>query len=192
MTQEIDCRGLSCPQPVVKTKKALEESSETLINVIVNSSNAVENVRRFALSQGCAVEVKKKDSSYILEISREGQAQTGNTKQDSYVVMITSDKLGEGDEKLGSILMKSFLNTIWEADPKPEKVLFLNSAVKLTCKGSNVLDTLKLLEEAGSVIVSCGTCLAYYELAEELSIGHAGNMYEVVESLLNTGRIIKI
>jgi selenium metabolism protein YedF len=88
--------------------------------------------------------------------------------------------------------MKAFLNTLWDTEPKPAKILFLNDAVRLTSEGSEVLDSLKLLEEAGVEIFSCGTCLEYYQLKDKLRVGLITNMYDTVDSLLSTGKIIKI
>jgi len=88
--------------------------------------------------------------------------------------------------------MKAFLNTLWDAEPKPAKILFLNDAVRLTTEDSGVLDSLKLLEEAGVGIFSCGTCLEYYQLKDKLKAGLMTNMYDTVDSLLYAGKVIKI
>lgn len=190
--KQIDCRGLSCPQPVIRTKKALEEYGGEPIKVLLDNNGALQNVKRFASSQGRDVSITENDGVFELVIKPGAEVDIKASTSDSYVVLITSQTLGEGDDKLGSILMKSFLNTLWDNDNPPAKILFLNSAVKLTCEGSDVLDTLKLLSESGVDIVSCGTCLAFYEITEKLEAGHAGNMYEVVESLLDSTKIIKI
>ena len=88
--------------------------------------------------------------------------------------------------------MKAFLNTLWDASPRPGKILFMNDGVRLTVEGSDVLDTLHLLENEGVEIYSCGTCLAYYELTDKLDVGQVTNMYETVESLLSSDKVIKI
>ena len=43
---EIDCRGLSCPEPVIRTKKAIRENPQTL-DVLVDQRAPLENVSRF-------------------------------------------------------------------------------------------------------------------------------------------------
>ena len=88
--------------------------------------------------------------------------------------------------------MKAFLNTLWDAEPKPAKLLFLNDAVRLTTEESEVLDSLQLLEKAGVEIFSCGTCLKYYRLKDKIKVGLVTNMYDMVDSLLSAGKIIKI
>ena len=106
--------------------------------------------------------------------------------------MITTDSLGTGNRELGAILIKAFLNTLWDSDPKPRKIMFLNDGVRLTTEGSEVLETLELLEKDGVEILSCGTCLAYYDLTDHLKTGRISNMYETVNSLLTSDKVIKI
>ncbi|MDY6863071.1 MAG: sulfurtransferase-like selenium metabolism protein YedF, partial [Thermodesulfobacteriota bacterium] len=61
----------------------------------------------------------------------------------------------------GEMLMGGFLNTLIDSDPKPEKVIFINYGVMLTTEGSEVIETLALLEERGVKILSCDTCLDF-------------------------------
>jgi selenium metabolism protein YedF len=107
-------------------------------------------------------------------------------------VLISTDSLGTGDKKLGGILMKAFLNTLWDARPRPQKVIFMNEGVFLTTEGSDVLDSLKLLEKEGVLIFSCGTCLEFYEIKGRLRVGQVTNMYDTVQSLLAAGKVISI
>jgi selenium metabolism protein YedF len=190
----VDARGLPCPRPVVETKKALEEVGQGVVTILVDSIESRDNVRRFAESQGCPVEVEEKEGAFRLKVTKGQPAQTPQPEPvtGNYVVFITTDRLGTGDERLGEILMKAFLNTLWDHDPKPARILFMNSGVFLTTEGSDVLDALRLLEAAGVRIVSCGTCLAYYGLTEKLQVGAGGNMYEIVDSLVAAPKVIKI
>ncbi len=108
------------------------------------------------------------------------------------VIHITSDCLGTGDEELGKILMKSFLNTLWNYKSKPSKVIFINRGVMLTTEGSEVSETLELLEKEGVEIFSCGTCLAFYGITQKLRVGKVTNMPHIVDSLLTASKIITI
>jgi len=108
------------------------------------------------------------------------------------VVLITSDRLGTGSEELGKILMKSFLNTLWDHEPKPGKILFINSGVMLTTEGSEVLETLELLEREGVEIFSCITCLAFYEIKDKLRVGKVTKMPDTVDYLLGAAKVITI
>ena len=188
---EVDARGLACPLPVVNTKKALEKIGEGKITVLVDSSESCQNVQRFARSQGCQVEVKESDGVICLDIAR-SQTVQARKKQNSDVVLITSDRLGIGSKKLGESLMESFTDTLLGIDPKPARLILLNAGVKLATKSSKVWETLQLLAENGVEIFSCGTCLEYYNLTDKLMVGQVTNMYDIIDTLLSAGKVITI
>jgi selenium metabolism protein YedF len=199
MVAEIDCRKQTCPLPVVNTKKALEKTTDENLVVIVDNIVSRDNVRRFVQSQGHKVEIEDKGGGlYYMHITRNPEAgkkiagAINGPTTGGVVVFITTDKLGEGDERLGGILMKAFLNTLHDSEPKPEKIVFINNGVRLTTEGSEVLDSLAALTADGVQIMSCGTCLNYYGILEKLKFGIAGNMYDIVNVLLEAGKVIKI
>lgn len=197
MVNQIDCRGLECPKPVVNTRQALDEIESGTVTVIVDNKTSLENIKRLAKNNGYQVAVKDKEGDFYIDITKKGKAKKGKKEQvkpvpDSYILFITSDRLGTGDKRLSEILIKAFLNTIWEAEKKPDSVILINNGVKLSTEGSEVLDTLELLEKEGIQIISCGTCLAYYILTDKLKVGLASNMYEIVNILINIPKIIKI
>ncbi|WP_320033778.1 sulfurtransferase-like selenium metabolism protein YedF [Halarcobacter sp.] len=100
-------------------------------------------------------------------------------------VFLKSDKIGEGE--LGSILINGFLKAMTEQENLPEKIICVNSAVLLTTADdeNEVLNSLKILEQKGVQILSCGTCLDYYNLRDELKVGIPGNAIDTVNTLLN-------
>lgn len=192
MNREVDARGLPCPRPVVETKKALDEIETGTVIVLVDNPESRDNVARFAGSRGCRVDVQEDDGVFRLTLIKEAYSENHKEKEATIVVLITSDVFGTGDERLGEILMKAFLNTLWDAETRPAKLLFMNSGVNLTTEGSEVLETLRLLEKEGVEVFSCGTCLEYYNLREKLSVGSVTNMYDTVDSLLSADKIIKL
>jgi selenium metabolism protein YedF len=192
MNREVDARGLPCPRPVVETKKALDEIEAGTVTVLVDNSESRDNIARFAGSRGCRIEIREDNGIFHLTLVKEAGSENREEKESTIVVLITSDVFGTGDERLGEILIKAFLNTLWDADTRPAKLLFMNSAVNLTTEGSEVLETLKLLEKEGVRVFSCGTCLEYYSLREKLSVGSVTNMYDTVDSLLSADKIIKL
>ena len=76
--------------------------------------------------------------------------------------------MGRGDEKLGHILMRNFIHALGEVTPRPDKIIFINSGVKLVTGGSWVLEDLLDLEKDGVEILACGTCPGHYDLKEEV------------------------
>jgi len=191
MIKEVDARGLPCPRPVIETRKALQEMEEGTLTVLVDRSDSSENVQRFARSQGCDVSVTEKDGVYYLEVVKRCGVQCAAMATAS-IMMIGSDLFGTGDRALGERLMKSFLKTICDTEPKPVKILFVNEGVRLTTEGSGVLDTLASLEKDGVQILSCGTCLEHYNLIEQLRVGLVTNMYDIVDSLLTADKVIRV
>ena len=67
--QTIDARGLSCPEPVILTKKALAKG-EASYDVLVDNTTAKENVTRFASHQGYNVETTEADGEFTLHITK--------------------------------------------------------------------------------------------------------------------------
>ena len=70
---EVDARGLSCPIPVVKTKKALEDNPEERVAVLVESAISRENVSRLAKSKGYLVEAEEAADEYRLVLIPPGE-----------------------------------------------------------------------------------------------------------------------
>ena len=66
---EVDVRGFSCPIPVVKTKKAIEENPNEIITVLVESAVSKENVSRLAQSKGYSVEIERDEDDFRLRLS---------------------------------------------------------------------------------------------------------------------------
>lgn len=66
----VDARGLSCPQPVILAKKAIEANPEAAFEVLVDNGAAKENVSRLAINKGYTVTVADKDDDYVLSITK--------------------------------------------------------------------------------------------------------------------------
>ena len=192
MTNTVDARGLACPQPVINTKRALEEIQEDVLTVIVDNVASRDNVRRFAESQGCTVNVEEKEGEYYLHIAKGFVCETVHQSQESgksddTIVYINSEMMGKGDDTLGRILMKAFFKTLVE----PRKLIFVNSGVKLAIEGSEVMEEIRELEKRGVEVLACGTCLEFYGLKEKLRAGVVSNMYDIVNSLVEAGKVIQ-
>jgi len=70
---EVDVRGFSCPIPVVRTKKAIEENPSEPITVLVESAVSKENVSRLAQSKGYSINVEETSDGYRLSLSPPGK-----------------------------------------------------------------------------------------------------------------------
>lgn len=88
----------------------------------------------------------------------------------------TTDTLGCGDDELGRLLMRNFVYSLARNEQRPERLMFMNGGVRLTCEGSDALDSIRLMAEAGTVVKSCGTCLDFLGLRDALAVGEVGDM----------------
>lgn len=200
MVNEIDLRGKQCPIPVIQTKKALENNEKGTIVTIVDNDVAKENISKLAKSMNLKAEIKEAKGDFYIEIYKEGDIQitegleypSKEEKKENLVILITKDTLGEGDRELGEVLMKGYIYTLTEATKTPRRLLFLNSGVRLTVEGSLVIDHLRTLEEKGVEILSCGACLDYYKVKNQLMVGGIGNMYDIVEKTNASGKTITL
>lgn len=191
--ETIDCRNQPCPAPVITVKKALQEHAE--IRVLLDDGAPRENVTRFSRNRGCRVAEERDGSAWILTIT--GSADTLQTAseavtQGSRVIMITSDRLGDGPEELGRLLMRNFIHTLLETGQLPGRMLFLNTGVFLTCEGSDLLEALGKLHGMGVEIYSCGLCLDFFKIKEKLRAGTTTNMLATAEYLLSVDSVIKL
>jgi selenium metabolism protein YedF len=111
-------------------------------------------------------------------------------KSGPFVIVISENKMGRGNDELGTVLIKAFLHTVAGQAQKPDVMVFYNTGVKLTIQGSDVLDDLKQLESEGVQILVCGTCLNYFEIKDKLAAGIVSNMYDIVETMSSAGRLL--
>ncbi|MGS0765474.1 sulfurtransferase-like selenium metabolism protein YedF [Syntrophomonas curvata] len=193
MGKVVDARGLTCPQPVIMTKKAMGEPGGDELITIVNQAVALENVSKLARSQGYETEVEQKDDDYYIHMTRMGKDDdTGGPETEELAIMIRSNLFGQGEAELGQVLMKSFLFSLNELDTRVTHIIFMNSGIFLTIEGSPVLETLKVLEGKGVEILSCGTCLDFYQAKDKLAVGSVTNMYTALEILTTAGRSITL
>ncbi len=164
--------------------------------VIVDNLSSCGNVERFAQSQKCSVKVESQGDDFYIHIQKakdkdEEEIATQPDQAQKVVVYINSDLLGVGDEALGSFLMKAFLKTLLDLDRKPDRLILINSGVRLASEDSQVSDTLRALSDKGVEIVSCGTCLDFYKLREKMSVGTISNMFDIIQSMLEADRLIR-
>ncbi|MEN8140231.1 MAG: sulfurtransferase-like selenium metabolism protein YedF [Thermodesulfobacteriota bacterium] len=186
----LDCRGLNCPQPVIRTKERLAAATdEDSLLVLVDNEAARDNVRRFAESQGHKVEVAGAGRDFHLLIQR-GTGQAGPepeivcppSQQGSrrVVVHIGSEYMGQGDDGLGERLMAAYFDSLAQFAQDITHLTLVNSGVKLAATGSPVLAEAQELRRLGVEILACGVCLNHYGLADELAVGLVSNMYSIL------------
>jgi selenium metabolism protein YedF len=200
MPKKIDARGLACPAPVLQAKGAIDKESPDSITVLVNNEAAKQNVTRFLESQNYGVSVEQVGTDFHVSGKREGEAGTSEcpvteipqTDRNKIMVMVTTDRIGHGDDELGSKLMTAFLKTLKEMGDDLWRLVFLNNGVKLTAEETEKLASLRELEENGITILVCGTCLEHFNLLEKKQVGETTNMLDIVTAMQLADKVINI
>ncbi len=183
MQKTIDASGWQCPKPIIEAKKALKEIDSGAIKIITDNTTALNNLLGFAKSSGYKASHEENNGRYYITIEKALSCDCSAMPLDKAVIVIKTNILGQGSDELGLSLMKSYIFALTELEKKPETLIFMNSGVFLTTQGSPVCESLELLEAAGVEILSCGTCLDFFNLSDKLLFGRAGNMYTFAEKM---------
>jgi len=168
---------------------------DNVLEVLVNNQICQDNVSRLATTMGYRIKVEKSGTTIRLELSPGEKPQENHATAAAVgprIIFIGSDQMGSGDPELGQVLMKNFIFTLTEADVIPDAIYCVNSGVKLTIRGSEVLEPLEELASRGVDIASCGLCLEYFDAKESLAVGRISNMLELVNALEGAGSIIRL
>jgi selenium metabolism protein YedF len=198
----IDCRGLACPQPVILAKKAVEQHRR--VEVIVDDTVALENIRRMAKTQGCTIQAEEKEKGVFHIFLALGDQGSGLTQAECpvasasgpggmkgpLVVVFTENRMGRGNQELGYVLIKAFIHTLSEQEEVPDTIIFYNTGVLLTVRDGEVVDDLKKLAEAGAKILVCGTCTNYFEITKDVGVGVISNMYDIANAMCRADRLV--
>ncbi len=109
-----------------------------------------------------------------------------------YVIIFNHDGMGQGDSILTHKLASSLLNLLDLDDRLPESICFYADGVKLAVKGSPVLEELESLAEKGVRLIVCTTCLNFFDLYDELAVGEAGGMKDIIEEQWAAEKVITV
>ena len=203
---QVNAMGDTCPIPIVKTKKAIAQlGGAGTVETLVDNEISVQNLTKMANQKGYAVKSEKLGpGQYKVTMTvGEGDAPAEDRLDETclvtpapegkrnIVVAVTSPRMGEGNDELGAVLMKGFLYALNQQDTLPATILFYNGGAPLTCQGSQSLEDLKSLEAQGVEILTCGTCLNYYGLTDQLAVGEVTNMYTITEKLTGAHLVVR-
>ena len=188
---KVNAVGEVCPKPVIMTKKALKEIESGVVEVSVDNVTSKENVEKMAKEMGHTFETKEEGNVFVITITKAGEKQENSSKEENIVISIGSDKMGEGEDELGKILIKGFIYALTEAETLPKTVLLYNKGVLLASTFEDTVKDLKVLEERGVEILSCGTCANFYHVQDQIKVGTLTNMYTILERQMKAAKVIK-
>lgn len=202
LMKTLDCRGLPCPQPVIRCRELLEKEQPAHCVVLVDNEAAEENVRRFWEQRGFTVHSGHpeanmwrlealRDASKAVTADAPSACPAASSEGGKTLVFITTPTLGRGDDGLGQRLMETFLTTLPELGESLWRIVLLNGGVKLAATPGPALEALQSMERQGARVLVCGTCLAHYQLAEAKAVGETSNMMDIVTSLALADKVIR-
>lgn len=202
--ETLDAFGLQCPKPLMMAKARLDEGAEE-IAVKVDNETAVKNLSRLAERTGRTYMVDAIDGGWLVSFGKVQEGAASVARSDTvptsscsssgcgYAVFVGKDFVGDGSIELGQSLMKMALYTLAESGDAPVSLLFMNSGVKLVAPGEEqVVESVKKLIEQGTEVLVCGTCLDYYGLKEQLSVGEVSNMYDILGRMREAAKVITL
>ncbi len=196
---EINARGLACPEPVIRTKNAIENENPSSVKIIMDNPAAQQNVQRLLESLGYQTIIEQKGVDYVTTGSRDGMPESVpqmveeiSSETKKIVVVCATDRMGFGDDVLGKKLMISFIKTLEEMGDELWRLVFVNNGVKLAVKDSPVLEELLDYEKDKLQILVCGTCLTHFDLLEDKRVGETTNMLDIVTAMQLADSVITI
>lgn len=201
---KVNAIGDVCPIPVVKTKNAIRDlNGPGTVVTLVDNEIAVQNLEKMARQKGYGVQAEKLGDNQFQVTMTVGAGDAAPAPQEpvvcqpqrsgkkNTVVVIRRAQMGGGSEELGKTLLKGFLFALSQQDQLPTTLLFYNGGAALTCEGSGSLEDLKTLEAMGVEILTCGTCLNFYGLTEQLQVGEVTNMYTIAEKMTQADLLVE-
>lgn len=187
--------------PLIETKKVLRESKigdEILVEV--DNETSFNNLSHFLHDNGLTFEHSKEASVYQIKFTvSKLQTKTEThyaaiqpkSNVGAYIIVLGSNSMGCGNDDLGKLLLKGYINTIDQLEKLPKEIICYNSGVTLAIKGSDTAQSLKRVETLGVKIYLCGTCVDFYGLKDSIEIGSVTNMLYIAGVLAGDNQIVK-
>ncbi|MFZ0283544.1 MAG: sulfurtransferase-like selenium metabolism protein YedF [Bacteroidales bacterium] len=199
-----DTRGQPCPAPLIATKRALKETLPgESFEILTDSLTSLNNISRFLKDNNTGFNIKESEGFWSLTVSKESNenctlraeeycAETvAHFSKGNFVIVFSSDTMGEGNEELGHLLMSNFIKAVKDLDVLPDKMVFYNKGVTLGSNDSPVAANIREIEKMGVDVLFCSTCVKYYSLEEEISVGSLSNMFEIAQIMASAGNVVK-
>ncbi len=201
----VDTRGLTCPAPLIKTRQGLNEAEpDETVQIIIDNRTSLSNVKRYLADNRLSFTVREENELAIVTVARGEKTEIKANEADyctvettapsgrrNTVVAVTSERMGSGDDELGTKLMISFFRTLVMLEPPPVSVVFYNSGVKLALDDSPALEHIRELADRGTAIYLCSTCISHFGIRDRLPVGSFSDMYQILNILKDADHIIR-
>lgn len=195
---KLDAIGKTCPIPVIMLKNALKEIEFGEVEIKIDNEISLQNIEKFCKELKHEYTIEGDGHIFTIFIKKAAAITAPETTEtilasldDSYCIVIDSDEMGKGDSSLGKTLIKGFIYTLTEMEKLPKAVIFYNRGVFLAQEGCETEEDLKKLSAMGVEILSCGACVNFYDLADKVKVGIITNMYNIINTQVKYGKVIK-
>jgi len=189
---KLNCVGDICPVPVIKTKQALQSAMGDFsgLEIIVDNEIAVQNISKYLTAQDCEFSASKSGSNFAISVTKIATPTEEVPSVDGYIVAVSSNTMGSGDDALGKQLLKGFIFALTQAENLPVAVVFYNSGIELCLQGAETAQDLLGLAQNGVQVLSCGLCLNHYQALDKLAVGEVTDMYNIV-NLMQGHKVVR-
>ncbi len=203
----IDTCGMLCPAPLISTKRALIDSpEETRFEILSDNATSRDNLMNYLIELGyeplceehggifhigfSAADSAGMRTNTVAATDAEEFCDAKPANRGNYIVVVRSHIMGNGDDELGALLMRSCINSLIELEELPSALILYNSGVLLASGECDTSLSLNMLEEKGVKIVLCGACVDFFGIKDHIVAGRIGNMLQINTMLSKTGHVI--
>lgn len=201
MEKRLDLRGLTCPEPVLRTKRILDDSAIERVHALVDDDVCVNNLTRLSRSLKAVATAQKLDGYYevIIERFEAGDRQArrepapfavAEPGKVGTVIFLAKDTFGEGEPDFSRTLINLFLQSILDSGHLPRAILLANTGVKLLAPGAGTNKVLEDFRSRGCEVLACGLCVDFYGLKEYIAAEQVTNMFAIVEYLFAADKVL--
>ena len=108
------------------------------------------------------------------------------------ILLITRAGMGHADPDLQARLLQKYLTLLLEEETLPWAICFYTDGVKLAAEGSPVLQELRAIQERGTYLILCQTCLQAFGLLDKIQVGIVGGMGDILAAQLRAAKVISL
>lgn len=108
------------------------------------------------------------------------------------LLIIAREGMGSAPHELQTVLIMNFFRTLLKENRIPGTIFFYADGVKLNLKGSVIEDLLIELEKKGTTIITCTTCLNFFDALPQLASGTKGGMPDLIRLINSSEKVISL
>jgi len=189
---------------LIAAKKALRDVAVgEYFLILTDNGTSYNNLARYLMDNRTDISTEESEGVWRLTVRKLADFSTKKKAEDycrpdvahfekgDFVIVISSDKMGEGDDELGKLLISNFIKALKDLDKLPGKIIFYNKGVTLALKDSEHIPHLRHLEKMGVEILLCATCVNHFGIADQIGAGILSNMYTIAEAMASSSKVIK-